>query len=329
MARAGLVSVVVPAWNAAGWLAETLNSALAQTWRDVEVVVVDDGSTDETENVLRRYGGRVRYFRQDNAGQGAARNRGAAESDGEFIAFLDSDDTWLPEKIEAQVALMRAEPAAALAFCNYNAFGDNAGKPGFDRAPILAGLPSRAVGEFGRVILATDLVTPILDDMYCQVPSFWLVRRALFDRVGGFDPSLREGGEDWLLAAKLALQGSFVYDLRRLGYRREWPGSHSRSISWQRGLARAMATLGSNPDLPAAVSSAIARRVATMHYHLGVQALLEGAVPRKYFVVAWKNCHALPWPQRWNMRLRAIAGLALSGLPVRTLRKLPILGNVR
>src|SRR5215212_11526906 len=101
-----LVSVVIPTYNRRRLVVEAVESALAQTYRPLEILVVDDGSTDGTEAELHRFGSAVRYLKQPNQGAAAARNRGIRAATGELVAFLDSDDLWAPAKIEKQVALM-------------------------------------------------------------------------------------------------------------------------------------------------------------------------------------------------------------------------------
>ena len=115
------VSIIVPVYNAERWIGRTLESALAQTFKDTEVIVVDDGSQDGSAEVVRRYP--VQYIRQENAGQAAALNAGLAVAQGEFIAFLDSDDLWKPEKLTACVAALRARPDAVLVYTNGDAIG--------------------------------------------------------------------------------------------------------------------------------------------------------------------------------------------------------------
>jgi glycosyltransferase involved in cell wall biosynthesis len=110
-----LVSVVVPAFNAASYLPDALDSALAQDYAELEVIVVDDGSTDTTAEVAASFASRgVKYVRQANAGPGPARDLGVQHSNGSFVAFLDSDDTWLPGKLARQVAHFDAYPNVAL-----------------------------------------------------------------------------------------------------------------------------------------------------------------------------------------------------------------------
>lgn len=115
------VSVVIPCYNSLRFLPETLDSVLAQTWEDLEVVLVDDGGTDDLAGWLAgRPDPRVRVVRQDNAGVSAARNRGVAESHGELIAFLDSDDVWEPVAVERMVACFDRDPDLGLAYGGYD-----------------------------------------------------------------------------------------------------------------------------------------------------------------------------------------------------------------
>jgi len=102
-----LVSAIIPTYNRAHVICDAVESILAQTYREIEVIVVDDGSKDDTLPRLKQYGDRIRVVSQANAGPAAARNRGIAVAQGELIAFLDSDDLWLSTKIERQVALLQ------------------------------------------------------------------------------------------------------------------------------------------------------------------------------------------------------------------------------
>lgn len=117
----GLVSVLIPTFNRAYILGKTIESVLAQTYQPLEIIVVDDGSTDETRTLIESFGTRIRYIYQKNAGLAAARNMGLAAARGEFIAFQDSDDLWLPWKLQAQVALMRCFPELALIWTDMKA----------------------------------------------------------------------------------------------------------------------------------------------------------------------------------------------------------------
>lgn len=98
----GLVSIVIPTFNRARYLRDALDSVFGQTVRNFEVVLIDDGSTDDTKDVIKQYGSEIRYFYQENSGRSVARNRGLAEARGEYIAFLDSDDIWYPDHLQRQ-----------------------------------------------------------------------------------------------------------------------------------------------------------------------------------------------------------------------------------
>ncbi|MBI3978484.1 MAG: glycosyltransferase family 2 protein [Chloroflexi bacterium] len=115
----GLVSVIIPTYNQAQYVGQAIESALGQTYGNTEIIVVNDGSTDEAFDVVARYGERVCQLVQSNAGLAAARNSGIRRARGEYIAFLDSDDVWLPGKLAAQMAVLRAMPDAGLVYAGY------------------------------------------------------------------------------------------------------------------------------------------------------------------------------------------------------------------
>ena len=123
-----LVSVIMPCYNGQAYLAEAIESVLGQSYRNFELIVVDDGSTDRSDEILRGYGDRIRVTRQSNKGVSAARNVGIFKSRGEFIAFLDSDDYWHPEFLRKMIAGM-ADPATAIAYCGWQNVGTTTGKP--------------------------------------------------------------------------------------------------------------------------------------------------------------------------------------------------------
>ena len=118
------VSVIIPTYNRANFITEAIVSVLAQDYPDMEIVVIDDGSDDDTEVILRPYKNKIRYLYQDNKGLGEARNRGIKEAHGKYIALLDSDDLWLPDKLHLQIACMEAKPEVELCCTNFHQFND-------------------------------------------------------------------------------------------------------------------------------------------------------------------------------------------------------------
>ena len=120
------VSVIIPTYNRAGYLCESIESVLTQTYTDYEIIVVDDGSTDDTEEVLQLWiaDGTIHYVWQENRGESAARNHGIELAIGEYIAFLDSDDLFMPTKLEEQVAYLDNHPEVGMAHSCYSKFGE-------------------------------------------------------------------------------------------------------------------------------------------------------------------------------------------------------------
>jgi glycosyltransferase involved in cell wall biosynthesis len=177
-----LVSVIIPNYNYGRYLRQTLESVFSQTYKHLEVVVVDDGSKDDSEIIVKSYSGRVRFVQQKNQGVSAARNRGVKESTGELIAFLDADDLWLPTKLEKQIQRMVQDPAIGLVHCAFQEI-DASGKPLEVFLEGMEGWVSREMLLFERpVVLATG--------------STGLVRRTTFENVGGFDVKLCTSA-DW------------------------------------------------------------------------------------------------------------------------------------
>jgi glycosyltransferase involved in cell wall biosynthesis len=170
------VSCVIPAWNAAETIGRAIESVLGQTATVLEIVVVDDGSTDETAAIVAKMSKPIRLIRQPNLGPETARNRGFAESTGQFIALLDSDDVWLPNKIERQLHVMIGRPQVGVTGCLVRNIASS------DHPSIMAQL--RRYGNR-------------------SVPGWKgsdvLIRRRTFEQIGDFDSSLRHSGmTDWL-----------------------------------------------------------------------------------------------------------------------------------
>jgi glycosyltransferase involved in cell wall biosynthesis len=116
------VSVVIPTYNSAHLLDDALQSVLEQTYKDFEIIVVDDGSTDNTSEVVSKYNDKLHYFRVDNRGPAKARNYGISKATGKYIAFLDADDKWLPTKLEKQVSMFEQNPEFGMVFTENSLF---------------------------------------------------------------------------------------------------------------------------------------------------------------------------------------------------------------
>ncbi|HEG42979.1 MAG TPA: glycosyltransferase [Phycisphaerales bacterium] len=197
-----LVSIIIPTYNRADIISNAVCSALQQTYSNKEIIVVDDGSTDNTCERLRVFGDNIRLVRQVNAGPSAARNAGVKASMGQILTFLDSDDLWLHSKIAKQVKMLQSvDESVPCCLCNALILR-NSGKKvtSFDLAPI------RARIEKGLWLN----VTSILSTRCVLFTQAAAVRRSVFEKVGGFDESLRIM-EDHDMALRLSLEGPWAF----------------------------------------------------------------------------------------------------------------------
>lgn len=182
------VSVIIPAHNAAGTIARAISSVRAQSFPVLEIIVVDDGSEDETVSLVRSLGEDILLLSQDNAGPAAARNAGAGASRGNYLAFLDADDYWYPEKISSQVKAFRE--GQSIVMCS----------TAFVRFPTNSDLPS--IGSWDGTWIETEDFLDVLRNPYLGTPTV-MMKKSTFESCGGFDTELRFG-EDvdlWMRAA--------------------------------------------------------------------------------------------------------------------------------
>ncbi len=196
-----LVSAIIPTYNRAHIICEAVDSVLTQTYPNIEVIVVDDGSKDDTLVRLQQYGDRIRVVSQANAGPAAARNRGIAAARGDLIAFLDSDDIWLPIKIERQVALMRRAGATVpCCLCNIMMKWNSGDRASFAIASLK---PSAQEG----VWLNAD---EVLATRFVLFNQGIVIRREVLEKIGGFDEKIRYL-EDYEFPLRLSLEGPWAY----------------------------------------------------------------------------------------------------------------------
>jgi glycosyltransferase involved in cell wall biosynthesis len=193
-----MVSVIIPTYNRESFLSRAIQSVLSQTYSNWELLVVDDGSTDNTRKVVNEYikkDNRIKYFYKENGGQGSARNLGIKHASGEYIAFLDSDDEWLPEKLELQIDLLEKNDDADFSFCDANFIID----------------------EFVRSVVSlrpktNDLFMEILTAQNGLLPSTLVVRRSVIESIGGFnEEEMYRYIEDIDFAVRLSYKRKFIY----------------------------------------------------------------------------------------------------------------------
>lgn len=272
------ISVVVPTFNRANYLPECLDSIFAQTYPPFEVIVVDDESTDETEDVVRRYGSRVRYIYQRNAGEAGARNTGMLAATGEWVAFLDSDDAWLPRKLELQVVALTRYSGAGACFCEDGQIDPKTLTIGAPRI-----LPPRARNELFRQLLERSLVGI----------STVVMRRELIEETGLFDTSLK-WGVDWDFMARLALRTDFVEVAHTLVFYRLHDGSVTSNLDLRvsNGI-RAVKKLYAYPDARPYRWNRF-RKISEIIADAGVELYYAGK-PRAARRLLARSLTVLPW----------------------------------
>lgn len=219
----GLVSVVVPTYNREFIVGATLDSILAQTYQSLEIIVVDDGSTDGTRLVLRDYAnrnpGRIIILEQPNAGPATARNRGLRHARGEFIAFLDSDDQWHPEKLEKQIPLFA--PGVGLVYCGLEEIDEN------NNVLSLVMCDPQMRGDIYPQLLVKNRMTG----------GTVILRREVLDTIGDFDEGLR-AAENWDLWIRISREYKVDFvDLPLVRYRKH-AGGISRDTERMREAAQ-------------------------------------------------------------------------------------------
>jgi len=204
------VSVIIPTYNRADLVTNAIESVLCQTYRDFEIIVADDGSTDDTRARIEPYMDKITYFYQENEGKSVATNRAMERARGKWIAILDSDDVWLPDKLKFQIeALQNVGEGCGLCFTDGVLVNNPNMKGGlFERSGI------KFQHEYGRIENPTSFVLdPIYEHrIYVQTT---LIQKKLLEGVGGFDPKLRVV-QDVDMMFKISMQTNFVYVNRSL-----------------------------------------------------------------------------------------------------------------
>ena len=229
------VSVIIPAYNQGQYLGQAINSVLTQTYCRYEIIIVDDGSTDHSREVVSNFGARVRYIWQENKGLGGARNTGIRAAQGEFIGFLDADDQWLPTYLETMLSLTRKYPEAAVYYCRAQGM-DTDGVT----LPQVFGSPDRQPDMMYHTLLRTNFI----------IPSTILARRSTLIAAGLFDQSSRDihGCEDWDLWLRLASDHDFSGAGECLVHYRLHDSSLSANPAGMQRAARTVITKHFGPD---------------------------------------------------------------------------------
>ena len=266
--RSPLVSVIVPAYDVTEFIGEALDSVLAQTFEDYEIIVINDGSpdTEALERALAPYMSRIVYIKQENRGVSAARNTGIKAARGSLLAFLDADDSWLPNYLEVQVARIQADPTIDVLYPNVMLFGGTS-EPGEDFMTVC---PSNGDVTFERIV-----------SQECNVSNCSIARRDTLIRAGLFDESLRsvEDFDLWLRVIKHG--GRIAYHRDVLArYRRRGGSLTADPICLGQNIVRVMdkvkQTMELTPSERATVDLHQQRFNALLSFHEGKRAFFSG-----------------------------------------------------
>jgi len=270
------VSVIIPAYNAAATIAATVESVLAQTFFDFEIICVDDGSIDRTKAILAgysaKYSDRLRLVDQPNNGPAAARNHGARLSSGEYLAFLDADDIWMPNFLERTVAALDSDPSLALVYCNASL----ADSEGVDLGAAL----------IGKGVDHAPSLHELLTQLWPIMPSAALVRRIAYDHGHGYRDELRGASfrfEDVDFWIRMREQGPFKFIPEELiVWRFAWfPRELKKLPDYSKALHVFEAYLQEHYGVSAVpLVEARARAPRSILSHIGLKALHDGDRPR-------------------------------------------------
>jgi glycosyltransferase involved in cell wall biosynthesis len=273
------VSTIIPVYNGAAYVRQAIDSVLAQRDVRVELIVIDDGSTDDTWQVLESYGDAIRKERQANGGPDRARNLGARLATGDWLAFLDADDEWLPDKLAKQLAL--ATDDAALIYTDRRNIG---------ACGRVAELQSDSVPQYEG-----DVFEPLLLDNFITMSSV-LLRRDWFERLGGFTPGMI-ACEDWDLWLRYAAAGGRVRLCREPLILYRWHGG-SASTNQERMCAKRLEVVERALASPRGrrVPRRLARQARAGAWHCSAD---QAAPGRRWQAIGWYLRSACYWP--WNV----------------------------
>lgn len=276
------VSVIIPTYNRESTIGLAIQSVLDQTFADFEVLVIDDGSTDSTESVVRAFGDpRLAYLRQRHSGLPAvARNTGLRRARGEYVAFLDSDDLWLRDKLAVQVAYMDAHPEVALSYTNTYQFAED---------------PERCQQQ--PVLLSEEAFSGhVFERLYGRqrIPNLTvMIKGMVVDTVGLLDEDERlKANEDYEYWLRIAHRYPIGYIDKPLAKYRHHPAgiSKARVATYQAKLALIEKLDELYPSFVARHKKERARWLSQVHYHLGRALLLDGrpSAARSHFRASWR-----------------------------------------
>lgn len=190
------ISVIIPTYNSADYISKAVDSVLNQTHQDFEIIIIDDGSTDNTQQVIESYNdNRIIYIKQKNAGPAEARNNGLKRAKGEYVAFLDADDKWVPDKLQLQIEAFKLNPSVSMVYSKLEILNKNN--------------ETDEIHSFKNYPNNLELLKYLVFNHIAIVPAV-MIKKSYIDQVGFFNPELYTG-EDWDFWLRLASKSNFYY----------------------------------------------------------------------------------------------------------------------
>jgi len=248
--KSPLVTVIVPAYNASDYISETIESIVNQTYANLEIIVVDDGSTDNTKEIVNSFGSQVKYIYQKNSGSCASpRNTGLKHAHGEYVTFFDADDVMMPEKIASQVSDLEGNSDAVISISNYWNFTET---KRFDDHFSTCSLLRQKLNhsDNGTFQLSSEECRGILLEENFGIASSPLFRTENVKRLGGFEESLK-ACEDFHLIYRVAMRGPCILNSHIGFYRRMHDGNMSSDNERMlRYLAQSRRSLYDQENMP-------------------------------------------------------------------------------
>jgi glycosyltransferase involved in cell wall biosynthesis len=287
-----LVSIVIPAYNCSQFINETLDSVYRQTYRNIEIIIIDDGSTDNTKAVLSPHIGNIKYFYQKNKGTATARNTGILKARGELIALLDNDDIWHPEKIELQVGVAQSNTEIGLVFTDGKVFD----KSGILKHTLIAKRLQKWIQENetenGLVVKGSILNYLYLQNHISSATSV-LIKRECFDQVGFFDEDIiiADDFDLWLRIARKYSVALIRKPLYKWRYRNDSSSGkiQDRNFNWARSKLVVLEKHWRNA--PNAIRREVRENMSKLYWECGRQSFHRKNYlnSRDYFLASFQH----------------------------------------
>ena len=263
------ISIIIPTYNYAQYICEAIESVLNQTYKDFKIIVIDDGSTDNTKEVIKPYLNKMKYIYQQNSGPSAARNRGIQEAKGEYIAFLDADDIWLPQKLELQIKFMEKEKEVGLIFSDMILFNEKGIiKNSFLKEKLFFNKLSIKPLSSTEKVIYDNVFNALLQENFIPTNTV-IVKKECFNKVGFFDKTLFsvEDRDMWL---RIGL----FYDIGFINFPLVLTRFHETNISANQELAlksrlKVMKKFLNYSNLPIKSKKIIKQTINKIYFDLG------------------------------------------------------------